>query len=225
MKESYIPVAFSTVIALGRNDLLYTFLGTLTRFCCLPEGKSSKCECKGWEGSFVHYNQFIFLTWFHLRLPYHFASDCSRDVQWTMVNNSFTLTCLNKPLMNRYNSPECHLNVCFSKKDKTQEDLTFCTRSVPQICLNLISDLEIKKSWTISSFYLWYHRFFVLIFRLFERHCIFTLWYLCYHQMVVYNGKRKLKDLVKFVHKEMEKAKKDRVKVNNLCQQCLCVCV
>lgn len=32
--------------------------------------------------------------------------------------------------------------------------------------------------------------------------------------MVVYTGKRKIKDLVKFVDKEMKKAKKDRVKVN-----------
>lgn len=36
---------------------------------------------------------------------------------------------------------------------------------------------------------------------------------LCSPQVVVYTGKRKLKDLVRFMDKEMEKAKKHRVKV------------
>ncbi|XP_044047541.1 protein disulfide-isomerase [Siniperca chuatsi] len=40
--------------------------------------------------------------------------------------------------------------------------------------------------------------------------CLFPALYA--ERMVVYPGKRKLKDLVKFVDKEMEKAKKDRVK-------------
>ncbi|KAF3687865.1 Protein disulfide-isomerase [Channa argus] len=40
--------------------------------------------------------------------------------------------------------------------------------------------------------------------------CLFPALYA--ERMVVYTGKRKLKDLVKFVNKEMEKAKKDRVK-------------
>uniref|UniRef100_A0A3B4V0L3 Zgc:136472 n=1 Tax=Seriola dumerili TaxID=41447 RepID=A0A3B4V0L3_SERDU len=44
--------------------------------------------------------------------------------------------------------------------------------------------------------------------------CLFPALYA--ERMVVYTGKRKLKDLVKFVDKEMEKAKKDRVKVNHL---------
>lgn len=39
---------------------------------------------------------------------------------------------------------------------------------------------------------------------------------LCSCQMLVYPGKRKVKDLIKFLDKEMEKAKKDRVKVNHL---------
>lgn len=34
--------------------------------------------------------------------------------------------------------------------------------------------------------------------------------------MVVYKGQRRLKDLVKFVDKEMEKAKKERVQVKYL---------
>lgn len=37
-----------------------------------------------------------------------------------------------------------------------------------------------------------------------------------FSQMVVYRGKGKLKDLVRFVDKEMEKAKKYREKVNHL---------
>ena len=34
--------------------------------------------------------------------------------------------------------------------------------------------------------------------------------------MVVYPGKRKVEDLIKFLDKEMTKAKKERVKVNDL---------
>lgn len=33
-------------------------------------------------------------------------------------------------------------------------------------------------------------------------------------KMVIYRGKREIKDLVRFLDKEMKKAKKDRVKVN-----------
>ncbi len=60
--------------------------------------------------------------------------------------------------------------------------------------------------------------------------------YFC--QMVVYTGKRKLKDLIKFVDAEMEEAKKDRIKVNYVLHysaqhhwansslfHCVCVCV
>uniref|UniRef100_A0A3B3IGK5 Zgc:136472 n=1 Tax=Oryzias latipes TaxID=8090 RepID=A0A3B3IGK5_ORYLA len=44
--------------------------------------------------------------------------------------------------------------------------------------------------------------------------CLFPALYT--ERMVIYRGKRKLKDLVRFVDKEMEKAKKYRVKVNHL---------
>uniref|UniRef100_A0A3Q3LWJ4 Thioredoxin domain-containing protein n=1 Tax=Mastacembelus armatus TaxID=205130 RepID=A0A3Q3LWJ4_9TELE len=43
--------------------------------------------------------------------------------------------------------------------------------------------------------------------------CLFPALYA--ERMLVYNGKRKLKDLIKFVDKEMKKAKKDRVKVKH----------
>lgn len=42
------------------------------------------------------------------------------------------------------------------------------------------------------------------------------MWYLCCCQVVVYRGKKKMKDLIKFLDKEMKKAKKERVKVNDL---------
>lgn len=41
--------------------------------------------------------------------------------------------------------------------------------------------------------------------------------------MVVYEGTRKLKHLVEFVQEEMEKAKKDRVKVNQPSVSATCV--
>uniref|UniRef100_A0A3B4AUE0 Thioredoxin domain-containing protein n=1 Tax=Periophthalmus magnuspinnatus TaxID=409849 RepID=A0A3B4AUE0_9GOBI len=44
----------------------------------------------------------------------------------------------------------------------------------------------------------------------------FCLFPALYAERVIYTGKHQLKHLVKFVHKEMEKAKKDRVKVNTI---------
>lgn len=48
---------------------------------------------------------------------------------------------------------------------------------------------------------------------------------MCSCQVVVYSGKRKLEDLIKFLDKEMEKAKKDRILVSHfLCAAKLQCC-
>uniref|UniRef100_A0A3Q4GJV0 protein disulfide-isomerase n=1 Tax=Neolamprologus brichardi TaxID=32507 RepID=A0A3Q4GJV0_NEOBR len=52
--------------------------------------------------------------------------------------------------------------------------------------------------------------------------CLFPALYA--ERVVVYTGKKKLKPLIKFVEKEMEKAKKYRAKVNDLPYTCAFVC-
>lgn len=56
---------------------------------------------------------------------------------------------------------------------------------------------------------------------------------MCSCQVVVYSGKRKLEDLIKFLDKEMDKAKKDRILVSHFlccfvqqnCSVAVCMCL
>lgn len=52
-----------------------------------------------------------------------------RQPYFHQVNND-NLIYLNKPLMIRWNPPECQLNLCLFRRDKTEADVTFCTKEL-----------------------------------------------------------------------------------------------
>lgn len=66
-------------------------------------------------------------------------------------------------------------------------------------------------SWILGFFWWCFLQYF-----LFLHVILISMWCLCSCQVVVYPGKRKVEDLIKFLDKEMKKAKKERVKVNYL---------